>query len=241
MGQGGRIFQAHHLINDQALLHLDEASYWKLLQRVIDDTINVQDQPSFSAHEFCFQRYALLAMSPLGGFCWPGAERAISNQTYGDVHYLIENTNSPSYISVDRDEVKYPIAIHPIVEYALVSLIHQRMRMIATRNNAPRKLYASDNLAPTASNLHTQTTQHAYRVGLIQVYLTAVIDNIGIKNAISIDDYLATTRSLLIYQYNLDVIYAMLGGIQSSVPANFLVGNEPITEWADLVEKAEGK
>lgn len=244
MGQNDRESHVQNLINDESLLHLDETSYWELLQRVVEDVTNVRvEAPAdpWSAHELCFQHYALLAMSPLGGFCWPGAERTISSQTYEDVRSLIENTNREPYLSVDRDGIKYPVSIHPIVEYALLSLIHQRMRVNKTRNNAPSKLHTSHHLAPTAPNLHTQTAQHTYRVSLIQNYLTAVIYDIGIHHSISIDNYLATARFLLIYQYDLDVLYAMLGGIQSSVPTDFLIGNEPIMEWAALVERAESK
>jgi len=176
-------------------------------------------------------------MSPLGGFCWPGAEKTICRQTFGDVAHITENTKLASFLLDHRGHIDYPIAIHPIVEYALVSLIHQRMRVVTIRNNSPKKLQSFDHLAPEAPNASKSTDQLTYRMDLIHAYLTTIASDIGIDRSISTDDYTATSRFFMIYQYDLDVVYATLGTFHTSIPEGLLHREAPLTDWPAVFER----
>ncbi|RME57242.1 hypothetical protein D6779_09065 [Candidatus Parcubacteria bacterium] len=210
----------HDLFDERALQLLGDENYWRIVQCVIDDLVDAR-LVFDDLHVQSFVIYSLLAMSTLGGFCWPGAEKSVFAQTYGDVAHVIENgAISPAYLTVSRKGIKYPIFIHPIVEYALVVFVYQRMRVQTVRNNAPGPIRLSDYLAPMnpRSRKKHPDNHYAYRASLCNAYL----ENISIRQDIrippTVSDYLATGRSLLAFQYDLDVVYALLGAMDCSIP-----------------------
>jgi len=214
------------LIDEAPLHHLGMESYWALIQVVCNEVMQLTPSVSpddWSLHEKAFARYALLITSPLGGFCWPGAERSICSQTYGQVAHMLDGEKGKlitDFVIERRKGLDYPIFVAPIVQYALLLLVVQRMRVRPVRNNALLPLAPSDYLAPVSrrSRVDRPDIQLKYRLGLITRYLQLVAAKVELSSASTLKDFLAVGRFLLIYQYDVDVTYATLGALATRPP-----------------------
>ncbi len=201
------------LVDDHALIKISEAQFWNVIQYVVHEMFNAQNNLD---HQRSFQIFAVLVMSPFGGFSWTGAETELANLTYGNVEHIV-NRDGDTCLYTHRFGVPYPITVHPIVIFALVRLIYQRMRVLPCRNNAPRKLLSSDYLAPNSPQCQSSASpiQRRFRIGLIEDYLSSLSARFSPLAPITIEDFCAASRRLMVDQYDLDVLYAMLGKIQT--------------------------
>lgn len=213
----------HLLLHESALERLAEADYWALLQVVIDELVT-EGEPQLAAgwsdHARRFAQYGLLAMSVLGGFCWPGAERLICAQTLADAARLITGGEDAT-LHEQRRGIAYPVFPHPLVSYALLLLVVQRMRVHSSRRGTLAALDPGTCLAPLSprSTVERPARQHPYRAGLIEEYLHQTAACAEIDPLLALDDYLAAGRRLLLWIYEPDVVYALLGATDTTPPA----------------------
>ena len=214
------------LIDEAPLHRLGMEPYWALIQVVCNEVMQLTPSVSpddWSLHEKTFARYALLITSPLGGFCWPGADKSVCNQTFGHVAHMLEDDEKnfvTDFVIECRKGLDYPIFVAPIVQYALLLLVVQRMRVCSVRNNALSPLAPGDYLAPVSrrSRVDRPDIQLKYRLGLITRYLQLVAAKVELSSLPTLEDFLAVGRFLLIYQYDVDVTYATLGALATRPP-----------------------
>lgn len=216
-------------ISAEPFLRLSEAGYYRLVQVVIDD-VTVQRPRAvcspMSAHELAFARYAVLVTSVLGGFCWMQAPQEICQQTFERVQVLVDGGEGKNYILTLRKGVMYPIFVAPIVRYAALLLIVRRMAVNPIRRTSLSRLEPQDILAPNRPGSRSLKASHhsEYRLGVIEQYLSEVASLAGLARPPSLDDYLAIGRYLMTLIYDLDVLYATLGSIETGVPTSEQLG-----------------
>lgn len=210
------------LVTPRSLLDLDARSYWRILQTGADDVCQIRSLalPGWTDHEAAFGRYALLAMSPLGGFVWPDAELTLCNQTYRQVAPLVDNDAPRAYVIERRKGLDYPIAVASIVRFAAVLLVEQRMSVRTVRNQALTPITAETHLAPMApgTRVDKPSRQLRYRRGLIARYLEQTADVADVQPAPDLETYLAVGRYLAAFLYDLDVFYTLTGDLDTGLP-----------------------
>jgi hypothetical protein len=213
-----------HWIDTAAFLRVSEAEYAALLKQVVRDVLHPQPGPApfRRLHELAFARFVLLAASPLGGVCWPGAERQLCGLTFGQVRPLAEPAQPDrysDYLRVERGGIAYPVFVAPVVQYAALLLVIQRMAVKPTRNRGLSSLVESDLLSPSSPHSTPGSpAQDRYRLRLVARYLRHLTERLDIPGPLTLKSYLNMGRALLAELYDLDVLYALLGGFESMIP-----------------------
>lgn len=209
------------LIDDSVFTRFSRESYRNVLDHVYEDVYKQHPSNSFlSNHERCFARFSLLIASPLGGCLWPDAFSSISKIELGDIKHIFNDeppTNTGGIdIYVPRKGGKIKLFALEAVEFALMPLV---ICCINKHSQNNRAIWPADNtlLAP----IYEKTSKKGKYSDYLQPetitskYLDEVSEKVcGIS--ISMEDYLSAGRNIALYQFDLDVLYYLLGVVNSN-------------------------
>ncbi len=199
--KGRRGEHIRKLINPEALFILPEAHYYAILE-LVANRAEPAEHDLFGI-DLAWARFAILAMSAWGGVAWPGAERYLRKLTLGDVLHNLDMPRGRAAFYESRKGADYPIFISIEVEQALWALVAAHMRARPLANNHLRPLPEETLLAP------------ADRVNL-EEYLAALGRAVGMICPPTVAEFQAATRYLLKDTYALDVIYGLLGAMDTA-------------------------
>lgn len=212
------------LIHEQPLLALDEVGYFAIIRTILAELsgeTTTQFYKDHTHHEWLFAVFGLLGTSVLGGMCWPSAFSWVVDLSFSDVSTLFgENTDVCGPILMHRNGQPYPIFWHPIVTFVLMLLVTARMRRHPSRTARLFPIPTGAALGPMkpGTRVEFSVVQTRYRLKLLQAYLTSLCVQVGLKTNASLDDFLGTGRFLLVFVYDMDVLYATLGDLTAGAP-----------------------
>jgi hypothetical protein len=198
---------------------LDINSYWSIVQAVMDDVVApfTQNLIPFTPHELSFARYAVLATSVLGGYCWIWAYRKICAYKFGDVKHLFDNSRSESVLYDPRKGIKYKITPDPLVIYALQQLVIQRTTIGMNNSKALGPINSNAELGPAYRQLQgkSNSTLLQFRMAIITAYLQGVAQLSGAESIPSLDQFLGVSSFWIRFIYDMDVRACLLGELDT--------------------------
>jgi hypothetical protein len=208
------------LFSPEALALLPSPFYWRFVQTVVNDLtgrVPVDFGTDRTAHEIAYVRWTLLIASVLGGWCNPGAENQLLRVTLRNVMPLVSNhvSGGLGFIESNARIVDF---VHPLAEYATLTLIYQRLKANPTRNHAPRIISQDALIAPSDPALgqsDQNNGQMKYRRNLIKRYIQALTTQADIPTVPLFGTYIRVSRYLLSRIYSGDTAFYLMGGVQS--------------------------
>jgi len=218
--------QARYWVDEAPLNCLEAEPYWKIIQAAVNRLVGMGDEFSlqeWTLHERVFALTGLLLLSPLGGCCWPRAERDVCDLKLAQLAHMFEPPdaeNRNDWLLVNRFGIGYPIFVSRIVQFGLLLLVVQRMSLHPTRNNGLAPLNRDAVLGPSPRKSIPKNNAYSivYRKKLLQKALQELAVQIGWQAQIDLCDFVAVGRYLMLDLYELDVLYATLGSLKTTAP-----------------------